>query len=74
MTTRITVRLPDDLVDAVDEVVARGGAASRAEVVTRALRRELRRQRAITDLERIDGDDDPELAAWTANVARPPVD
>ena len=74
MTTRITVRLPDDLVDAVDEVVARGGAASRAEVVTRALRRELRRQRAITDLERIDGDDDPELAAWTANVARRPVD
>ncbi len=74
MTTQIAVRLPDDLVDALDEVVALGEATSRADVVTRALRRELRRRRAITDLERLGGDDDPQLAAWVTHVVRPPVD
>lgn len=74
MTTQIAVRLPDDLVEAVDAVVAQGGATSRADVVTRALRRELRRRRAVTDLERLGGDDDPELDAWMAHVVRPPVD
>jgi Arc/MetJ-type ribon-helix-helix transcriptional regulator len=37
MSTQIAVRLPDELVAYVDEVVA-SGAGSRAAVVTRALR------------------------------------
>lgn len=74
MTTQIAVRLPDDLVVALDEVVARGAATDRADVVVRALRRELRRQRAVTDLDRINGDDDAELDAWISHVVGPAVD
>jgi len=74
MTVRVVIRLTDDLVDAVDQVVARGAATDRADVVIRALRRELRRQRAITDLDRIYGDDDPELDAWLSYAAGAAVD
>jgi Arc/MetJ-type ribon-helix-helix transcriptional regulator len=37
MSKQIAVRLPDDLVDFVDEIVDSGTARSRAIVVTRAL-------------------------------------
>lgn len=47
MSTQIAVRLPDELVEFVDELVRHGDAPSRAAVVTRALRRE-RRQAAAT--------------------------
>ena len=72
MSIQIAVRLPNELVHAVDEVVSRGEASSRADLVTRALRRELRRQRAIADLDRL-GDDDAELAAFTAHAVRTPL-
>ena len=73
MTTQMAIRLPEELVGAVDQMVAAGGAASRADLVTRALRRELRRRRAIEDLDRLGGDD-PELVAWVAHAAHTPLD
>ena len=72
MSTQIAVRLPDELVQAVDELVQRGNASSRADLVARALRRELRRQRAVADLDRL-GDEDDDLAAFTAHATRTPL-
>ena len=63
MSKQIAVRLPDELVDYVDEVVSTGAGRSRAAVVTRALERERRRAVAARDAEilaRTGGD--PELA------------
>lgn len=73
MSTQIAVRLPEDLVAFVDQEVRAGQASSRAELVTRALRRELRRRRAIEDLQRLAGDD-LELAGVTEHAARTPLD
>ena len=49
MSTQIAVRLPDELVAFVDQLVHDGRAASRAAVVSRALHRELRRELAARD-------------------------
>lgn len=49
MTTQIAVRLPDDLVAFVDDLVRHGDATSRAAVVSRALERERRRKVAERD-------------------------
>lgn len=49
MSTQIAVRLPDDLVAFVDDLVRHGDAASRAAVVSRALERERRRKVAERD-------------------------
>lgn len=51
MSTQIAVRLPDELVKFVDEVVGSGRESSRAAVVTRALERERRRVIAARDAE-----------------------
>ncbi|MBM3686380.1 MAG: ribbon-helix-helix protein, CopG family [Actinobacteria bacterium] len=71
MTTQIAVRLPDDIVLQLDALVADGSAPSRASIVERALRRELRRFLAERDLRILDDSgDDPGLAAvsaWAAN-------
>ncbi|GAA3087106.1 Arc/MetJ-type ribon-helix-helix transcriptional regulator [Kribbella aluminosa] len=50
MSKQITVRLPDDLVDFMDELVATDKATSRASVVARAMERERRRELATRDL------------------------
>lgn len=50
MSKQITVRLPDDLVDFMDELVATDKATSRASVVARAMVRERRRELAARDL------------------------
>jgi Arc/MetJ-type ribon-helix-helix transcriptional regulator len=49
MTTQIAVRLPDDLVAYIDDLVRGGHEASRATVVIRALERERRRRIAERD-------------------------
>ncbi len=49
MSTQIAVRLPDDLVAFVDDLVRHGDAPSRAAVVSRALERERRRKVAQRD-------------------------
>ena len=49
MTRQITVRLPDDLVEFIDQMVQSGQAISRAAVVARAVERERRQQFAEHD-------------------------
>ncbi len=49
MSKQIAIRLPDELVAFVDEVVESGRERSRAAVVTRALERERRRMVAARD-------------------------
>ncbi len=49
MTKQIAVRLADDLVEFVDDLVEAGAGRSRAAIVTRALERERRREVAIRD-------------------------
>ncbi|MHA6798444.1 ribbon-helix-helix domain-containing protein [Bounagaea algeriensis] len=49
MTRQIAVRLPDDLVEFIDEHVEHGDANSRAEVVAHALERQRRREIAARD-------------------------
>jgi antitoxin MazE3 len=51
MSKQIAVRLPDELVAFVDEIVASGRERSRAAVVSRALEREQRRTVAARDAE-----------------------
>ncbi len=51
MSKQIAVRLPEDLVRFVDEIVAAGDQPSRAAVVTKALERERRRVVAARDAE-----------------------
>ena len=51
MSKQIAVRLPDELVDFLDELVASGDEASRASIVTRALKREKRRLGTLKDVE-----------------------
>ncbi|NLE78909.1 MAG: antitoxin [Rhodococcus sp.] len=49
MSTQIAVRLPDEIVDFIDEEVGHDRARSRAAVVLRALERERRRLLAERD-------------------------
>ena len=51
MSKQIAVRLPDELVDFVDELVGSGAERSRAAVVAKALERERRRALAARDAE-----------------------
>ncbi len=53
MSTQIAVRLPDELVAYVDQAVAAGRVKSRAELVSRLIARDARRQRAEEDLKRL---------------------
>jgi Arc/MetJ-type ribon-helix-helix transcriptional regulator len=50
MSKQITVRLPDELVAFMDQLVGENKAASRASVVARAMERERRRELAARDL------------------------
>jgi len=72
MSTQITVRLPEDLVELLDALVAAGLARSRASVVERALERELRRELAERDAAILRGDPPPSdldaLAAWAQRL------
>jgi Arc/MetJ-type ribon-helix-helix transcriptional regulator len=74
MTKQITVRLPDDLVDFIDEVVASGRFGSRAAVVTRELKRLQRRLVAEKDAEiyRTQGDY-PDLEGLAEYVSQNPL-
>lgn len=74
MSKQIAVRLPDDLVEFLDEVVASGRFESRAAVVTRELRRFQRRVAAERDAEiyRTLGED-PELVVITEYMSEHPV-
>lgn len=75
MSKQIAVRLPDDLVEFVDEIVGTGGEPSRAAVVSRALERERRRVIAARDAEILaETGPDPELAGLAEHAAGVPID
>lgn len=74
MSKQIAVRLPDDLVAYVDEVVGSGAERSRAAVVTRALQRERRRAVAVRDAEILARTGpDPELDGLAEHALSQPV-
>ena len=74
MSKQIALRLPDDLVDFLDEVVASGRFESRVAIVTRELRRFQRRVIAERDAEiyRTQGDY-PDLIAIAEYMSKNPV-
>ena len=71
MSKQIAVRLPDDLVNFLDELVASDDEASRASIVTRALKREKRRLGTLTDVEILKRlGEDPELIQFAEDSSR----
>jgi Arc/MetJ-type ribon-helix-helix transcriptional regulator len=78
MSTQIAVRLPDDMVAFIDELVSHGEAASRAQVVSQALERERRRRGAEKDAAIYAADratEDPDsLDAFAAYTSRTALD
>jgi Arc/MetJ-type ribon-helix-helix transcriptional regulator len=72
MSTQIAIRLSDDMVAFIDDLVRRGDAGSRAAVVSRALERERRRKVAERDAAILAGQgQDPDmdgLAAFAATI------
>jgi Arc/MetJ-type ribon-helix-helix transcriptional regulator len=70
MSKQIAVRLPDDLVDFVDQIVGSGAGRSRAAVVAKALERERRRVIAGRDAEILARTGpDPELSGLAEHAA-----
>lgn len=75
MSTQIAVRLPDDLVHFLDDLVSNGRATSRADVVARALKRERRRELAARDVAILADhtDDKDNFDDLAAHAARTPL-
>jgi Arc/MetJ-type ribon-helix-helix transcriptional regulator len=70
MSRQIAVRLPDDIVEFIDELVADGRATSRAVVVGKALERERRRAIAARDAAiLVETGDDPDMQELAEHVA-----
>jgi Arc/MetJ-type ribon-helix-helix transcriptional regulator len=75
MSKQIAVRLPDELVDFIDEIVDSGIGRSRAAVVAHALERERRRALAERDARILARTGpDPELAGLAKHAASLPLD
>lgn len=75
MSKQIAVRLPDDIVDFIDQLVHDGDAGSRAIVVARAIDRERRRAIAARDAAILAGaGTDPDLDSLAEYAARTPLD
>ena len=76
MSTQIAVRLPEELVEFIDRLVADGRGPSRAAVVSRALHRERRREMAARDAAILSGSEtqDDDLDALARHAARTPLD
>ena len=75
MSTQITLRLPEDLVAFLDDLVASGSVRSRAEGVTHSLARERRYRTALQDVAILRGaPSDPDLDALAAHQAEHPVE
>jgi Arc/MetJ-type ribon-helix-helix transcriptional regulator len=76
VSKQIAVRLPDDLVEFLDDLVARGDVATRATAVTQAVERARRRETAARDaaiLVRATEDTD-DLEGLAEFAARAPMD
>lgn len=75
MSTQIAVRLPDETVAYLDRLVAEKKAASRAEIIARALERERRREMAARDAAILaESGEDPDLAGLIRYMTGHPVD
>lgn len=73
MSVQMTIRVDDDLAAFVDQAT-KAGEGSRAEVINRALRREIRRRAAERDAQLYTSTSNPDLdsdayAAWAAQAA-----
>lgn len=74
MSRQIAVRLPEEIVDFVDELVSDGAASSRASVVRRALERERRRAIAARDVEiLLEAGDYPDMDDLAEYVVHTPL-
>lgn len=75
MSTQIAVRLPDDIVEFIDQRVAQGASRSRASVVAQALRREQRLEIAARDAAILAASGgDPDMDSLAEHAARTPMD
>lgn len=75
VSIQIAVRLPDDMVEFLDRLVAEGQAPSRASVVERALAREIRRHIAARDAAILaEAAADPEMDSLARYAAGTPMD
>jgi Arc/MetJ-type ribon-helix-helix transcriptional regulator len=75
MSIQIAIRLPDDTVAFLDRLVAEKKAASRAEVIARALERERRLEMAARDAAILaESGEDPDLAGLIRYMTGHPVD
>lgn len=75
MSTQIAVRLPDETVAFLDRLVREKKAASRAEIIERALERERRREMAARDAAILaESGEDPDLAGLIRYMTGHPVD
>jgi Arc/MetJ-type ribon-helix-helix transcriptional regulator len=75
VNVQIAVRLPERMVEFLDQLVAEGHETSRASVVERALAREFRRQIAARDAAILaKADPDPDMDALADYAARSPLD
>ena len=75
MTRQIAVRLDEDIVEFLDAMVQDGRASSRADVVSRALVRERRRELAARDVEILETSGGyPDLDEMVRRSAGTPLD
>jgi Arc/MetJ-type ribon-helix-helix transcriptional regulator len=75
MSTQIAVRLPDELVHYIDDLVDQCIVKSRAEFVAKAVARERRHRSAQADVEILKlADNDSELDALAAYQAAHPIE
>ena len=75
MSTQIAVRLPDDLVRYIDDLVEQHIVKSRAEFVAKAIAREQRHRSAQADVEILKRlGNDPDLDALAAYQAAHPFE
>lgn len=75
MSTQIAVRLPDDMVEFVDQLVATGRGSSRAAVITRALDRERRHEMAVQDAAiYAESGEDPDMTDLVHYLSGHPMD
>ncbi|WP_114454455.1 ribbon-helix-helix domain-containing protein [Halopolyspora algeriensis] len=75
MTKQIAVRLPDALVEFIDEHVEHGEATSRADFVAHALERQRRREVAARDAAILaQANSDTDLDSLADHAARVPMD
>lgn len=75
MTKQIVVRLPENVIEFMDDLVARGEEESRATIVLRALKRERRRLGILQDIEILKRlGPDPDMDAFATHAARQSID